>query len=114
MRTLPKKKSEKQRLIIVAVYDYFGLGSKVRANQIALYVMGRKKGVKLSDEEKSNAWAIKNNLKDKIYIKGLLGHREVPFYSLIPADSVPRTEGDSSIHSKDDIKVVSRNIITWQ
>ena len=111
MRTLPKKKSDKQKLIIVAVYDYFGVGSKVRANQIAIYIMGKRRGVDLTDEEKSDVRAIKENLKDEIYVKGLLGDRETPFYPLILANSVLQTEGGSSIHIKDDIKVVSRNII---
>ena len=102
MRGLPKNKSDKQKLIIAAVYDYFGIGSKVRANQIAIYIMGRKKGVTLTNEEKSDAWAIKENLKDEIYTKGLLGDRETPFHSLIPAVSVLQTEGGSSIHIKDD------------
>ena len=102
MRGLPKNKSYKQKLIIATVYDYFGIGSKVRANQIAIYIMGKRRGVNLTDEEKSNARAIKENLKDEIYIKGLLGDRETPFYTLIPANSVPRTEYGSSIHKKDD------------
>jgi hypothetical protein len=90
MRTLPKKKSNKQKLIIAAVYDYFGVGSKVRANQIAIYIMGKRRGVNLTDEEKSNARAIKENLKDEIYIKGLLGDQETSFYPLIPANSILR------------------------
>ena len=102
MRTLPKKKSDKQKLIITAVYDYFGVGSKVRANQIAIYMMGRRRGVNLTGEEKSDVCAIKDNLKDEIYIKGLLGDRETPFYPLIPANSVLQTEYGLSIHKKDD------------
>ena len=88
MRTLPKHKSDKQKLIIAATYDYFGIGSKVRANQIAIYIMGKRKGVSLTDEEKSDACAIRENLRDGTYIKGLLGDRETPFYPLIPANSV--------------------------
>ena len=92
MRTLPKKKSEKQKLIIAAVYDYFGIGSKVRANQIAIYIMGKRRGVNLTDEERSDVCAIKENLKDEIYIKGLVGDRETPFYPPILQDSVLRAE----------------------
>ena len=110
-RTLPKNKSNKQKLIIAAVYDYFGVGSKVRANQIAIYIMGKRRGVSLTDEEKSDACAIRENLGDETYIKGLLGDRETPSYPLIPANSVLQTEGASSIPSKDGIKVVSRNTI---
>ena len=90
MRTLPKHKSDKQKLIIAATYDYFGIGSKVRANQVALFLMGRKRGVNLTDEEKSDVWAIRENLNDKTYISGLLGGRDVPVYPLIPVDSVLR------------------------
>lgn len=67
MRTLPKNKSENHKLIISAVYDYYGVGKTKRANQVALYIMGRKRGVELSEEEKSDMWAIKENLKDKTY-----------------------------------------------
>jgi len=89
-RTLPKNKSDKQKLIIAAVYDYFGIGSKVRANQIAIYIMRRKRGVSLTEEEKSDVWAIRENLNDKTYISGLLGGRDMPICPLIPADSVLR------------------------
>ena len=102
MRTLPRKKSDKQKLIIAAVYDYFGVGSKVRANQIAIYIMGIRREVNLTDEEKSDARAIKENLKDETYIKGLLGDRETPFHPLIPANSVLQIEYGSSVHRKDD------------
>lgn len=72
MRRLPVNKSPKHTLIIRAVYDYFGVGiDKTRANQIAIYLMGRKKGVDLTDEEKSDAWSIKQNLVDKFYLEGL-------------------------------------------
>jgi len=102
MRTLPKHKSDKQKLIIAATYDYFGIGSKVRANQIAIYIMGKRRGINLTDAEKSDVRAIKENLKDKTYIKGLLRDRETPFYPLIPANSVLQIEYGSSIHKKDD------------
>lgn len=88
MRGLPKNKSYKQKLIIAAARDYFGVGNKVRANQIALFIMGRKRGVNLTEEEKSDVWGIKDALNDETYIRGLLGGREVPVYPLIPADFV--------------------------
>lgn len=72
MRTLPKKKTDNHKLIINAVYDYFGIGNKIRANQIALWIMNRKKGVHLTKSELSDAWAIKENLKDSVYVSTLL------------------------------------------
>ncbi|MFA5652262.1 MAG: hypothetical protein WC933_02765 [Candidatus Paceibacterota bacterium] len=68
MRTLPKNKSEKQKLIIKVVYDYYGGGS-TRANQVAVYLMGRKKGVNLTEKEMSDLWAIKTNMTDKVYMQ---------------------------------------------
>lgn len=90
MRTLPKNKSQKQKLIIAAVYDYFGVGSKVRANQIAIWLMGRRRGVNLTEEEKSDVWAIKENLKDETHVKGLLGDHETPFCTPISEESILR------------------------
>jgi hypothetical protein len=72
VRTLPKKKSDKQKLIINAVYDYFGKSqNEKRAVQIALFIMGRKRGVELTKEELSDVWAIKENLNDKTYTETL-------------------------------------------
>jgi hypothetical protein len=74
MRSLPKKKSEKQKLIIKAVYDYYGQNNnQQRANQVAIYLMGRKKGVDLTEEEMSELQTIKTNLADSVYIGELAG-----------------------------------------
>ena len=68
MRRLPKNRSPKQESIIQATFDYFGGGiteeDKKSAGQIALFLMGRKRGVNLGEEEQSAAWAIKQNLPD--------------------------------------------------
>jgi len=72
MRTLPKNKTEKQKIIINAVYDYYGKEKNLtRANQVALFIMGRKRGVTLTKEEESDLWAIKTNMSDETYFKGL-------------------------------------------
>jgi hypothetical protein len=66
--------NEKQRLIFDAVKDYFGeVSSKEKSSlkNIALYLMGKRKGIKLSDEEKSIVDRIKANLNDKIYLESL-------------------------------------------
>ena len=67
-RRLPKNRTAKQESIIQAAFDYFGSGiteeDKKSAGQIALFLMGRKRGVSLNEEEKSAAWAIKQNLPD--------------------------------------------------
>lgn len=73
MRTLPKNKSDKQKLIIEACQDFFGRGNNsVRANQIALFLMGRKRGVFLSQEEIRDMSLIRANLDDEIYTESFL------------------------------------------
>lgn len=75
MRKLPSKRSLKQNRILSAVYDYYGsemtTKEKQQANQIAIYLMGRKRGVNLSEEQKSDMWVIKKNLGDKVYCEAL-------------------------------------------
>lgn len=75
MRKLPSKRSLKQNRILSAVYDYYGseitAKEKQQSRQIAIYLMGRKKGVNLSEEQKLDMWAIKENLGDKVYCKAL-------------------------------------------
>ena len=70
MRRLPKKRSKKQNLIIKAVEDYFGEMNpeeKKSTTKISLWLMNRKKGVVLSEEERDILEVIKINLKDKTY-----------------------------------------------
>jgi len=72
-RTLPKNKTEKQKLIIACCQDYYGRHQNdKRANQIALWLMNRRSGVVLTEEENKDMILIKNNLKDQIYCSNLL------------------------------------------
>lgn len=75
-RNLPIKRTKKQNLIIAASYDYFGKGMARQeipaVKAIALFLMNRKKGVKLSEEQKLDMLTIKNNLRDDIYIAALV------------------------------------------
>lgn len=75
MRRLPNNKSPKQQIIISACFDYFGkdinLEEKKSAKKIALWMMGRKKGISLSEQENSDLWAIKANLADETYVWAL-------------------------------------------
>jgi hypothetical protein len=67
MRRLPIKRSLKQKIIIRTVEDYFGKANpkeRKSATKIALVLMGRKKGVVLSEEEKEDLRLIKENLND--------------------------------------------------
>ncbi|MCP6718053.1 MAG: hypothetical protein KJI70_00695 [Patescibacteria group bacterium] len=65
MRTLPTKQSEKQKQIIEATKDFFGVPVKKRTIiNTALWLMNRKRGVKLSDEEKNAVWFVRKNLAD--------------------------------------------------
>jgi len=72
MRNLPSKLNPTQALIIEAVKDYFGEGSPKDGLQrniinVSLWLMNRRKGIKLNDEEKSAVYAIRENLRDKVY-----------------------------------------------
>ena len=74
MRKLPSKPSLKQRLIIEAVRDYFGetnLEEKRFITKIALWLMGRKKGISLTEEEEEALERIRENLKDGLYVSSL-------------------------------------------
>jgi len=84
MRRLPRKKTEKQNLIIKAVKDYFGEANaeeKKSIVKIACYLMGRKKRNPLTDEEKEIKDIIKINLKDKVYASGLVGNPQLEMRS---------------------------------
>ncbi len=75
MRHLPNNKSPKQNVIVNACFDYYGTGATAEeaksAKKIALWIMGRKKGIVLTEEERSNLWAIKINLADNVYVESL-------------------------------------------
>ena len=74
MRNLPHKLSFKQKLIIEAVRDYFGEikgEEKKSVTKIALWLMGRKKGNVLMEEEQEILEMIKLNLADKVYRREL-------------------------------------------
>ena len=74
-RLLPRKRSPEKNLIIWATFDYFGTGLLKKeipeVRKIALYLMNYRKGIKLSEEQKSDMLAIKANLKDKVYVENL-------------------------------------------
>ena len=75
MRKLPTNKTDKQKIIINATYDYFGIMTpkeKARANQIALWIMGRKARNEILPEEQKAVRQIQENIKDEVYTKGLL------------------------------------------
>lgn len=78
-RNLPIKRTEKQNLTIAATFDYFGKGMAKQeipaVKAIALFLMNRKKGVKLSEEQKLDMFTIKSNLRDGIYIASLASER---------------------------------------
>ena len=77
MRHLPRKRNQKQNLIIKAVGDYFGKANpeeKKSATKISLWLMNRRKGVVLSEEEKDIVEVVKISLKDKVYVSSLTGN----------------------------------------
>ena len=71
MRRLPRKKTEKQNLIIRAVEDYFGETNpeeKKSIVKIALWLMRRKKRLpELNEKEREVVSIIQTNLSDKTY-----------------------------------------------
>lgn len=76
-RTLPRKPTKKQQLIIRATADYFGLPDKYREKisvrqsivKISLWLMGRKVRNELNKDEKEAMEMIKINLEDETYRK---------------------------------------------
>lgn len=71
MRKIPFKKSLRQKLLIQAVFHFYGDGLRKKkyrkAKEVALYLMGRRRGIKLDEEQKEDMWHIKVNLSDKTY-----------------------------------------------
>jgi hypothetical protein len=76
IRRLPRKQTTKHKLIIQAVDDFLGEGyptaQRKLKKDIALWLMGRKKGVKLNEEQKEAVWYIRKNLSDPTYRQNLL------------------------------------------
>lgn len=64
MRQLPRKRNLRQAEIIELVKEYFGEeNQKSTIAKIALWLMGKRKGVILSDEEKEDLRLIRANLE---------------------------------------------------
>jgi len=68
MRNLPHKKTKRQDLIIRVVFDFYGPGIQKKdereAKKIALYLMGRRRGISLNEEQMEKVWCIRKNLQD--------------------------------------------------
>ena len=78
MRQLPTQPNKRQKLIIRAVSDYYGAGinnqEKSASRAVALFLMGKRARLKtISEEQKSDMWAIKTNIEDQTYIASLSG-----------------------------------------
>lgn len=75
-RTLPRNKTNTHKIIIKAVNDYFGEGCPLKDRKlkkdICLWIMNRKKGVKLNEEQQEILWYVKTNLLDSTYRKELI------------------------------------------
>lgn len=74
-RLLPRKPSQRQKLVIKATEDFFNQkpSQNPSITKIALFLMGRRKGLKLLSEEEETTWRIRNNLQDRIYRDSLAG-----------------------------------------
>lgn len=89
MRNLPYKPTEKQKLIMEAVKDYFGeinAEEQKSARKIAIWLMGRKRGIVLTKEEEEIRDLVRINLQDKVYVQELVGqpHLEMHCSELRP------------------------------
>ena len=74
-RQLPRNKSDKHKLIISAVKDFFGSTpglTKREVIELSCWLMNRKKGIKLTDEQLETAALIRNNIADLKYRQNLL------------------------------------------
>lgn len=61
----------KDKRIFGAVRDYYN-DKNGRIDQIAYHLTGRKLLKDLTEEEKSDIWAIRQNMTDEIYMKEIL------------------------------------------
>ena len=76
MRNLPINRTPRHNLIINAVADFYGEGiSEIERSEskgVALYIMGRKRGLVLNENQKEVISYVKQNLGDKIYTDSLI------------------------------------------
>ena len=74
MRYLPRNKTPRQKLIIEAIEDYFGdclPAQKKLKKDISFWLMKKRKGIKLNEEQENAVWYIKTNLTDQTYSQTL-------------------------------------------
>ena len=68
MRRLSKKQVDEQKLITKSVDNYFGFACPVRhqlsKKAIVLWLMNKRMGIRLNDEQKEAIEKIKNNLAE--------------------------------------------------
>ena len=62
----------KDKRIFGATRDYYN-DKGGRVDLIAYHLTGRKHLKDLTEEEKSDIWAIRQNMEDKVYMDGLTG-----------------------------------------
>jgi len=75
MRKLPHELTMNQKIILEATKDFYGEGYPRKMKEIrpvALWLMGRRKGNKLTEEQQEAVWHIRNNLADQTYRQNLL------------------------------------------
>ena len=69
LRQLPRNRSSRQNCIINAVEDFCGNNEssmRIKTNA-SLWLMGRKKGIELNEDEKYIVWYVERNLADDEY-----------------------------------------------
>jgi hypothetical protein len=98
MRRLPTKPDEKQKLIILAVKDFFSEDPRTVQREIidiSCWLMNRKKEIKLTEEQLETADLIRTNLADSCYRATLVQNAPVasfdPVPPLITKDMVAKT-----------------------
>ena len=64
------RNTEKDKRIFFATRDYYN-DKGGRVDKIAYHITGRKLLKDLTEEEKREIWAIRQNMSDKIYMEGI-------------------------------------------
>lgn len=76
VRRLPRKRNKRQVQMIQATEEWFGEMNPVEMKssvRIALFLMGRRKGIELGEEEQQIAWCVHQNLVAESHQASLSG-----------------------------------------
>ena len=63
MRNLPRNPSDQQKKIIEHATALWGVLDR-HATNVALFIMGRHRGLDITEEVKEDAWLVKQNMRE--------------------------------------------------